>query len=102
MHCLGDDMNVLTNYFEIRNSNDGKYIQLQIDGKFKKFKTLSDVAEAAFNKSQTIFADEQYLTSDSKKEIDKLRTEQNYSLQQALWIVIILFKDKPVHNLKKN
>ena len=76
-------MNVLTNYFEIRNSNDGKYIQLQVDGKFKKFKTLSDVAEAAFNKSQTIFADDQYLTSDSKKEIDKLRTEQNYSLQQA-------------------
>ena len=83
MHCLGDKMNVLTNYFEIRNSNDGKYIQLQVDGKFKKFKTLSDVAEAAFNKSQTIFADDQYLTSDSKKEIDKLRTEQNYSLQQA-------------------
>ena len=76
-------MNILTNYFEIRNSNDGKYIQLQVDGKFKKYKTLSDVAEAAYKESQKVFADASYAESDSKKEIDKLCREQNYSLQQA-------------------
>ena len=76
-------MNVLTNYFEIRNSNDGKYIQLQVDGKFKKYKTFADIAEAAYKESQKVFADASYAESDSKKEIDKLCKEQNYSLQQA-------------------
>lgn len=76
-------MNILTNYFEIRNSNDGKYIQLQVDGRFKKYKTLADVAEAAYKESQKVFADASYAESDSKKEIDKLCREQNYSLQQA-------------------
>lgn len=76
-------MNVLTNFFEIRNSNDSKYIQLQVDGKFKKYKTLAEVAEAAYKKSQELFADASYAESDSKKEIDKLCREQNYSLEQA-------------------
>lgn len=81
---LGDKMNnVLTNFFEIRNSNDSKYIQLQVDGKFKKYKTLAEVAEAAYKKSQELFADASYAESDSKKEIDKLCREQNYSLEQA-------------------
>lgn len=79
-------MHILTNYFEIRNSNDGKYIQLQVDGKFKKYKTLADVAEAAYKESQKVFADANYAESDSKKEIDKLCREQNYSLQQAFCI----------------
>lgn len=75
-------MNILTNYFEIRNSNDGKYIQLQVDGKFKKYKTLAEVAKQAYSKSQEIFTDNKYAESDSKKEIDKLRIQGN-TLEQA-------------------
>lgn len=76
---------ILTNYFEIRNSNDGKYIQLRVDDKFKKYKTLAEVAKQAYSKSQEIFTDSNYAESDSKKEIDKLRAQGN-TLEQAFCI----------------
>lgn len=75
--------NILTSYFNIHNSNDGKYINIELDGKKKKCKTLNEVAEIAYSKSQEIFVDVKYANSDSKSAIDKLRTEQSYDLKQA-------------------
>lgn len=75
-------MNILTNFFEIHNSNNGKSISIIIDSKKKQCKTISDVAKLAYSKSQEIFTDAKYNESDSKKEIDKLRV-QGYTLEQA-------------------
>lgn len=75
-------MHILTNYFDICNSNNGKSINIIIDSKKKQCKTLSDVAKLAYSKSQAIFVDVKYTESDSKKEIDKLRG-QGYTLEQA-------------------
>lgn len=75
-------MFVLTNYFEIHNSNNGKSINIVIEDKKKSCKTLTDVAKLAYSKSQVIFSDDKYNNSDSKKVIDTLRT-QGYTLEQA-------------------
>ena len=76
-------MHFLTNYFDIRNSNDGNYIYITINGKDKKCKTLSDVAKVAYDNSQIVLADAEYDKSESKKKIDELRVQQNMNLKDA-------------------
>jgi 5,10-methylene-tetrahydrofolate dehydrogenase/methenyl tetrahydrofolate cyclohydrolase len=74
---------VLTDFYEIHNSKDGKTINFTIDSKVKKFKTVRDVAIEAYKHSQELFSSAKYLNSTSKQEIEAIRRTKAKSLEDA-------------------
>lgn len=74
---------VLTDFYEIHNSKDGKTINFTIDSKVKKFKTVRDAAVEAYKHSQELFDSEKYLNSTSKQEIEAIRRTKSKSLEDA-------------------